>query len=249
MTDIPRLLDLDDLFSFHCHPGLPCFTTCCQDINIFLTPYDVLRMKQGLGISSTEFLAQYTRTVVAPQTALPAVQLEMDQGSGGKCYFVDETGCTIYQDRPWSCRMFPLDVNDAGSGFKVVGEPRRCQGFSSRQPLKVHQWLAEQGLEPYELHNRHFSELISDRFLALWRKTQPEATNIFYLACYDVDRFREVVFKERLFEMLDITPEGVHKLSTDDLALLEFAFVWLKTVAEHNADAFQAGRTGGRGDY
>ena len=43
-------------FRFNCYPGVSCFTNCCQDITIVLTPYDVLRLKNSLGIPSGEFL-------------------------------------------------------------------------------------------------------------------------------------------------------------------------------------------------
>ena len=45
-------------FKFSCSPGISCFTECCQDVSIVLTPYDVLRLKNCLGISSDEFLWQ-----------------------------------------------------------------------------------------------------------------------------------------------------------------------------------------------
>jgi len=43
-------------FQFNCNPGVSCFTQCCQDVTIVLTPYDVLRLKNGLKISSGEFM-------------------------------------------------------------------------------------------------------------------------------------------------------------------------------------------------
>ncbi len=52
------------------------------------------------------------------------------------------------------------------------------------------------------------------------------------LACYDLDRFREQVFKKKLYEMVDQPSADQDALKTDDLALLQFAFAWLKTVAK-----------------
>ena len=49
LKDYPRLTR-DSEFSFACHPGVPCFNACCGDVNIFLTPYDIIRLKQKLGI-------------------------------------------------------------------------------------------------------------------------------------------------------------------------------------------------------
>ena len=55
INEYPRLAQ-DDQFTFRCGQQLDCFTCCCQDVSIVLTPYDVLRMKRSLGIESTEFL-------------------------------------------------------------------------------------------------------------------------------------------------------------------------------------------------
>ena len=38
----PREMQLTEgsRLRFDCHPGLACFTRCCRDVNIFLSPYD-----------------------------------------------------------------------------------------------------------------------------------------------------------------------------------------------------------------
>ena len=37
-------------FRFACHPGVVCFTECCRDLKLLLTPYDVIRLKNRLGL-------------------------------------------------------------------------------------------------------------------------------------------------------------------------------------------------------
>jgi len=62
MADIkPVRLSADSKFKFECHKGVKCFTKCCRDINIALTPYDIIRLKNRLQLSSDEFLAMYTQ--------------------------------------------------------------------------------------------------------------------------------------------------------------------------------------------
>jgi len=51
---------VDGKFSFACHPGVPCFTKCCSDLDLALTPYDVLRLKNRLEVSSGELLELHT---------------------------------------------------------------------------------------------------------------------------------------------------------------------------------------------
>ncbi|MCJ7629281.1 MAG: hypothetical protein MUO50_12955, partial [Longimicrobiales bacterium] len=67
----------NDTFKFGCHPGVSCFNTCCSDVNVFLSPYDVLRLAERLGISSTEFLEKYTLLPVHRDMTTPVVVLRM----------------------------------------------------------------------------------------------------------------------------------------------------------------------------
>jgi len=232
MSENPKTLGLEDTFHFSCNPRIDCFTQCCQDVNILLTPYDIIQMKNRLGISSTEFLKQYTKTLIAPETSLPAVQFKMNEEREQRCYLVGEKGCKIYEHRPWSCRIYPMDNSAEGTGFIPIVDSSRCLGLNDDKVWRLRDWFEDQGLQPYDEWNQRFAELTEEEDLTRWRKEYPRGLDIFYLACYDVDRFREVVFKERLFEMVEEPPANQDKLKTDDLALLEFAFTWLKTVAK-----------------
>jgi len=64
MSDSDRMANVEPVrlgpesqFKFKCHPGVECFTQCCRDINIILTPYDIILLKKKLKLSSDEFLA------------------------------------------------------------------------------------------------------------------------------------------------------------------------------------------------
>jgi Fe-S-cluster containining protein len=232
MSENPKAVGLEDTFHFSCNPGINCFTQCCQDVNILLTPYDIVQMKNRLGISSTEFLEKYTKRLLAPSTSLPAVQFKMDEENEKKCYFVGEKGCGLYEQRPWSCRMYPLDHSDEADTFAPMVDSTRCLGLEDKTVWKLRDWLQNQGLEPYNDWNQRFAELTEDEKVTSWRKGYPGGVDIFYLACYDLDHFREQVFKKKLFEMVEEPSVDQDKLKTDDLALLEFAFIWLKRVAE-----------------
>ncbi len=70
LKDYPRM-GLDERFTFECRPGLSCFTCCCQDVSIVLTPYDILRLKRALRMDSSEFLEKHTITRCGEQPELP----------------------------------------------------------------------------------------------------------------------------------------------------------------------------------
>ena len=111
----PVRLGPDSKFQFKCHKGVKCFNQCCRDINIILTPYDIIKLKTRLGLSSEEFLALYTEPQILEKTDLPVVMLKLldEEGSDSDrkaCPFVREDGCLVYEDRPTTCRYYPLGV-------------------------------------------------------------------------------------------------------------------------------------------
>ena len=50
------IMPIHGTFNFKCSPGVGCFTRCCGDVTIVLTPYDILRLKNRLGIGSEDFI-------------------------------------------------------------------------------------------------------------------------------------------------------------------------------------------------
>ena len=46
----PTKLTLDSTIKFRCHPEVSCFTACCGNIDITLTPYDILRIRKALNL-------------------------------------------------------------------------------------------------------------------------------------------------------------------------------------------------------
>jgi len=99
LEEYPRLTE-DDTFRFACHPGVPCFNECCSDVNIFLTPYDILRMKNRLGISSMEFLDQYTLTPLDQNLKYPILMLRMQDDEKKKCQLVSPRAAQFTMTAP-----------------------------------------------------------------------------------------------------------------------------------------------------
>ena len=87
---------------------MACFNECCRNLNQFLYPYDILRLKKKLGLTSGEFLERYTTQHIGPESGLPIVTLKTADAERLTCPFVTEKGCRVYSDRPASCRTYPL---------------------------------------------------------------------------------------------------------------------------------------------
>ena len=106
-----------------------------QDITIVLSPYDVLRMKNALGISSEEFLDEYTLIIRRENLLIPMIVIKMNEDDK-RCPFVAEGGCKIYDDRPWPCRMYPLNMNDDGT-FSFITDSSRCFGLKEEDHSRI----------------------------------------------------------------------------------------------------------------
>jgi len=225
-----RWLDVNDKFNFACNNSLSCFATCCYDINIFLTPYDVLRMKKATNTTSEEFLARYT-ILQAGRQGLPLVMLNMNN-EDKKCPFVNILGCKIYENRPWSCRMYPLALASANTGeefyFIIENEPS-CLGFKQEKTWTIKTWIKSQNIELYDNKNKTFKEItLHPYFQNGNKKLSYQQAKMFYMACYDLDRFKKFLFETKFFDIYDVESEVIEKMKEDEEELLNFGFRWLK---------------------
>lgn len=233
LKDAPRLKPNDE-FQFACHPGVPCFNECCADVNIFLTPYDILRLKSRLGMSSGEFLDTYAVIPFSKEQRLPIVALKMSADESKRCPFVTEKGCGVYEDRPWACRMYPLGLASPGEyeqgeeEFFFLIEEGGCKGFGEPTTQRISQWIEAQGITEYnemgELFKRFSThpKLQGDVDLGLAQM------DMVHMACYDLDKFRRFVFESSLLDKIDVSDERVEAIRSDDVALMTFALEWLR---------------------
>jgi hypothetical protein len=233
LNDAPRLCR-SDRFRFGCHPGVTCFGDCCGDVSIVLTPYDVLRLSRNLGLTTTEFLERHTILPFTKEQRIPAPLLRMGDDERKRCpFFSAEKGCTVYEDRPWACRMYPLGFaspgkgNPAGDAFWFLIEEPFCRGHEESSEQSVAEWLDGQGLAKYDEWGERYKTLAVDQWLSKPRDLEPRQMEMFYTATFDLDRFRAFVFGSSFLDRFDVAPDVVEKLKTDDEALMGFGFDWL----------------------
>jgi Fe-S-cluster containining protein len=221
-------------FTFACHKGVDCFTKCCASLNLVLTPYDILRMKNRLGMTSDDFLLQYTDTRLDPPARFPMVTLKMNQ-EDKRCPFVNSQGCTIYEDRPGACRIYPIgrasmkleQEKGTREKFFVVRE-RHCLGFREDKAWSIKEWMADQGADQYNAMNDQWLEIVSSPRSLGPEKDLSRKIQMFFMASYNLDKFRQFVFESRFLQLFDVASEVSDRLLKDDEVLLSFAIEWLK---------------------
>ncbi|WP_455234316.1 YkgJ family cysteine cluster protein [Thiogranum longum] len=228
---IPEQFDEDHVIKFRCYKGIECFNACCKNIDIMLTPYDILRLKQRLDLSSTEFLAKYTYPFEFNKNSIAGVKMLPVEG-GTECQFMTEEGCSVYEDRPTACRYYPVgllstrraDENFDRASYALVKEDH-CKGHLEEREITIKDYRKEQGLEEYDEHGRGWRQLILKMKSAGPAIGKPSQASLrfFFMACYDLDRFREFIKSEGFESTFDIDEATRKGLYEDDLALLNFA--------------------------
>ncbi|MBI5108340.1 MAG: YkgJ family cysteine cluster protein [Rhodocyclales bacterium] len=235
---VPTMVAETHVIEFSCHKGIGCWNACCSNIDISLTPYDVLRMKTRLGITSTEFLKDYTVPYEMEKDGIAGIKFRPIEG-GSACRFMKPEGCDIYSDRPTACRYYPVallsmrkqDEYVDRDSYAIVKEDH-CKGHEVNRRITIADYRQEQGLEQYDELARGWRQLVLKKKSSgpTIGKPSLRSRQLFFMACYDIDRFREFVFAESFAKLFELTPEERESFATDDAALLQFAFRFLRQV-------------------
>jgi uncharacterized protein len=230
---------LNSKFSFRCHREISCFTRCCNRTSIVLTPYDIVRITDRLGISSGDFLEKYTYTHVDEETSHPYAVLKMTDEQEGRCPFATLEGCSIYEDRPSNCRYFPvgqgLMIVDSEKGpvneefYFFIKDPN-CFGYEGEKEWTIEQWRIDQGADLYDEMNKEWKEIQLRRNRPEQSGVDPKKQAMLYMASYDIDKFKKFVFESRFLDLFEIDQEAVEKMRDDRIALMKFGFQYLKYI-------------------
>ncbi len=227
-------VSLDGRFRFSCNEDMPCFNECCKNINQFLTPYDVLRLKNRLNMNSGEFLEKYTVESIGFETGFPIISLKPQYEDELKCPFVTKDGCAVYEDRPSSCRTYPLirlasrnrSTGKITERFALIKEAH-CKGFENGKEYIIGDWIKTQETDVYNEMNDMMLELISLKKTVMSESLGLAEKRTFHMACYDLDAFRGYIFEQD--NNIYIKPDELDKIKNDETELLKFAMNWLKS--------------------
>ncbi|TWI66029.1 hypothetical protein LZ24_02940 [Desulfobotulus alkaliphilus] len=233
-SDCLQPINPDHPLCFDCHEGLPCFNQCCHDICQLLYPYDILRLKKNLCMKASDFLSAYCIIHDGEGSGLPVVSFRLDKANHQACPFLTKEGCRVYEDRPASCRIFPLArglVRDRATGnlqthYARIPDPL-CKGFESKKTNTLKEWIASQDMAIYDLMNDAMMPLISLKNRLMPGPLQPDHKNIFILGCYNLDDFRTRIYESG--ELRGIFPDQrLAAAENSDEELLLLAMDWVR---------------------
>ena len=193
-------------------------------------------------MTSGAFLERYTTQHTGPETGLPVIALKPDDALKLKCPFVTKAGCSVYNARPSSCRMYPLaraisrsrETGKITEHFALIKEPH-CRGFEQEttQTVRhqtVRQWIENQKIAVYNEMNDLLMEIIS-----LKNHTRPgpldmKSSHFFHITLYDLDKFRPNIFEKGLLDHLHLDSDTLDAVKNDDVELLKLGHKWIKQI-------------------
>ncbi len=231
--NVSRIQD-GESFNFSCHPKVDCFTDCCRQLELALTPYDVLRLKQETKLDSRSFLDRYVIQEQEKEDVFPRFYLTMVDDGQASCVFVAKTGCTVYPGRPGACRAYPMGRaamrkdNNQIEDFFVLLKESHCHGFQEKEEQTTERYSKGQGLEIYNSFNDEVATLLQHEKIRQGMRLTEEQIQFFVLALYDLDSFRKKLNKGQLPQQDKYSP--MKETCMDDEQLLLFGIDWLHGV-------------------
>lgn len=239
----PQLLRSTSRFRFKCYPGIACFTQCCSGIKIYLTPYDIFRLKNRLGLTYRDFLMQYTEAALIEKSQLPTRTIKMKNDEGRSCPFITPQGCSVYTDRPLTCRYYPIgmgtmkkDDSKTGENFFIKIKEDHCLGHNEAKEWTIDEWRADQESDLYDEMNRDWMAVVLKAKTLGFVEFSQKSLDLFFIVSTNLDLFKEFVVSSRFMEVYKLDPEYIAGLMEDELEFLKFSLKWLRFVMFDEGD-------------
>lgn len=175
------LKDLHHTFKFKCAKcGL-----CCSDIDIRLSPHDLLRLSHRLQMPVKEFSKKYTDYIIDKEDSFMICCILKTRPD---CVFWTQKGCSVYEDRPLACRIYPIATMYYYNKNAYYITPGKCQGRKYGKRIKIKEFLEKSDAFDYmEMHYlfRKFTAILTKR--TNFPKNEKRFNTLFIKILYEFD--------------------------------------------------------------
>ncbi len=224
-------------FQFACHSEVPCFTFCCRNVDMILYPYDIIRLKNALGIDSEDFMRAHTVLEKGENPYFPTVKLKLNEDDNKACPFLTKSGCSVYNDRPSACRTYPLEravdrftIDAATDEYYFLTNHPYCLGHMEDTHQTVSSWIRNQRLIDYNVMNGLWAEMDTIFSQNPWKGegVAGEKQQLAFMVCFNIDGFRRFVEQHNILKQFKLDKDFKKRITKEDSELLKFGFQWLK---------------------
>jgi Fe-S-cluster containining protein len=197
----------------------------------------VIRLKKSLNISSDQFLERHSDIILRDIDYFPEVLLRMSEHEERTCPFLAEAGCSVYRDRPDTCRTFPVEQGvlfhaetQATELIHFYRPPDFCLGQHEKKTWTIQSWIKDQDAARYNQMTTRWSELKRLFQTNPWGSQGPKGpkAKMAFMATYNMDQFRDFLFYSTFLKRYRVKSTRLKKIKTDDVALMLFGFEWVK---------------------
>ncbi len=182
---------------------------------------------------SGRFLEQYVIIEWDPSQIFPVCYLSMVDDGRASCVFVGKQGCTVYTDRPSSCRAYPMGRGTCQGvdgtleeKYVLLREPH-CQGFVVQEEYAPSSYTVDQGLAVYNRFNDALLPLVQHRRIKEGFRPSRKQLDNYILALYNPDAFRQEMGDNHIGLHRPLSALELQALAGDDEQLLLLGIRWL----------------------
>jgi hypothetical protein len=143
----------------------------------------------------------------------------------------------IYEDRPFSCRAYPLERAVARDGAKnernvlfFIAEDPYCMGHKEYREWTVNGWSEDQEIQLFNDMNDLWVDIDTLFRTNPWgpQGMDSPALKMAFMACFNVDEFKKFIFESTFLSRFDVSQDRIDRLKQSDVELMTFGFDWVK---------------------
>ncbi len=159
----------------------------------------------------------------------------MKDDENKSCPFVTPEGCTVYADRPLTCRYYPIGMGimkqydkKTGTNFFIKVKEDHCLGHNEDREWTIDEWREDQGSDVYDEVNNDWMEVVLKAKTLGNVEFSPKSLELFYMVSSNLDDFRRFVFESNFLKAYEIEPRVIQIIQEDEIELLKFSLSWLR---------------------
>ena len=200
---------INDMVKADCDDCKGC-SACCHGMgsSIVLDPLDVHRLMSHFQTKFEALLENKIELNIVDGVILPNLKMN-SQAAGEPCVFLDAEGrCSIHEDRPGICRIFPLGRIYEDGSFSYILQVHECKK-ENRSKVKISKWIDTPDLKKNQqfIADWHYflkavqAKLASSGDEELIKRTTMQILQYFYIEPYHADSDFYEQFATRLAQV------------------------------------------------
>ena len=143
----------------------------------------------------------------------------------------------IYEDRPFSCRAYPLERAVARTGNEnertvlfFIAEDAYCMGHKEFREWTISGWIEDQKIKLYNDMNDLWVDIDTIFRTNPWgpQGMESPALKMAFMACFNVDEFKKFIFESTFLSRFSVSRDKIDRLKESDVELMTFGFDWVK---------------------